>query len=108
MFSLVGSTQRVAGETGRDDMITINHIDASDAVPTADGTTVIEHGALKTRGGWFPVIRAMSGKHWYEMSYQALDLESALIVAKRHAEDDATRYCGDWDVYIRAMGEVSE
>lgn len=59
------------------------------AVPNAD----------KSRGGWMPVYDHI-GKQRGSTYGKGYDLETALAMAKADAEDEASRYIGDWDVVV--------
>ena len=53
----------------------------------------------KSCGGWMPVIEH-NGKqrgHTYGKGYE---LEDAIMMAKADAEEQASRYTGDWDVVV--------
>ena len=68
----------------------------------------IEYDAIPNgRGpgyGWIPMVwknGRMEGSTWYE---KGTDRDSAVEAAQWMAEQEADRYCGDWDVTVERRG----
>lgn len=53
----------------------------------------------KARGGWMPVYEH-NGKQRGSTYGKGYDLETALAMARADAEQQASRYVGDWDVVV--------
>ena len=77
----------------------------------AEEDIVIQYGVVpneyKTKGGWLPVIWVNGKQYGSTYSDFTYDREDALIAAKERAEEEASRYTGDWNIMVYQKEERS-
>lgn len=67
----------------------------------SNATVTIEHTELRHKGGFVPATRDGVDRLWNWLRVKPVDLDQAAAESKAHAEDEAARYVGDWDITIR-------